>query len=60
MLEKIFGSKRDEIRGILRQLHEELHNLYSSPNVTSMINAGRMLWAGNVAGVGGSLKAKYH
>jgi hypothetical protein len=35
VLRRIFGPKRDEIREGWRTMHnEELHNLYSSPNVT--------------------------
>ena len=31
---KIFGAKRDEIAGEWRKLHnDELHSLYSSPNI---------------------------
>jgi hypothetical protein len=34
VLRKIFGLKRDEVTGEWRKLHnEELHNLYSSPNI---------------------------
>jgi hypothetical protein len=33
LLRKIFGTKRDEIIGGWKKLHnEELHNLFSSPN----------------------------
>jgi hypothetical protein len=32
--------------------HEELHNLYSSPNIIRMIKSRRMRWAGHVAGIG--------
>jgi hypothetical protein len=36
-----------------RKLHdEELHNLYSSPNLIRMIKSGRMRWAGHVARMG--------
>jgi hypothetical protein len=32
-----------------RKLHnEELHNLYSSPNIIRMIESRRMRWAGHV------------
>jgi hypothetical protein len=32
---RTFGCKRDEVTGGCRKLHsKELHNLYSSPNVT--------------------------
>jgi hypothetical protein len=43
MLRRIFGPKRDEVTGGLRRLHnEELHNLYSSPNIIRMIMSRRM------------------
>jgi hypothetical protein len=32
-LRRIFGPKRDEVTGELSKLHEELHDLYSSPNI---------------------------
>jgi hypothetical protein len=38
---------------IVRKLHnEELHNLYSSPNIIRMIKGRRMRWAGHVARMG--------
>jgi hypothetical protein len=33
-------------------LHEELHNLYSSPNIIRMIKSRRMRWARHVACMG--------
>jgi hypothetical protein len=34
VLRRIFGPKRDEVTGGWTELHnEELHNLYSSPNI---------------------------
>jgi transcription termination factor 2 len=30
-------------------MHNELHNLYSSPNIIRMIKSRRMRWAGHVA-----------
>jgi hypothetical protein len=34
VVRRIFGQKRDEVTGDWRKLHnEELHNLYSSPNI---------------------------
>jgi hypothetical protein len=47
---RIFGSKRDEVTGDRRKLHnDELHNLYSSPYIIRMIKARRMIWTGYVA-----------
>jgi hypothetical protein len=38
VLRGIFGLKRDEVIGDRRKLHsEELHNLYSSPNIIRKI-----------------------
>jgi hypothetical protein len=53
VLRRIFGPKRDEVRGGWRKLHsEELHNLYSSQSIIRMIKSGRMKWAGHVALMG--------
>jgi hypothetical protein len=44
---RIFGLKRDEVIKGCRKLHnEELHNLYSSPNIIRMIKSRRMRRAG--------------
>jgi hypothetical protein len=52
VLRGIFGPKRDEVTGEWRKLHnEELHNLYSSPNIIRQVNSRRM-WAGHVARMG--------
>jgi hypothetical protein len=38
VLRRIFGTKRDEVTGEWRKLHnEELHILYSSPNIIRQI-----------------------
>jgi hypothetical protein len=48
----IFGPKREE-DGSWRKLHnDELHNLYSSPNIVRVIKSRRMRWAGHVACMG--------
>jgi hypothetical protein len=45
----IFGPKREEDR-LWRKLHnDELHSLYSSPNIVRVIKSRRMRWAGHVA-----------
>jgi hypothetical protein len=49
VLRGIFGKKRDEVTGDWRKLHNELHNLYSTPNIIRMIKSRRMIWAGHVA-----------
>jgi hypothetical protein len=50
VVRRIFSLKRDEVTGGWRKVHnEELHNLYSSPSVISMIKSRRMRWAGHVA-----------
>jgi hypothetical protein len=33
-------------------VHEELHNLYSSPSIIRIIKSRRMLWAGHIARMG--------
>jgi hypothetical protein len=53
VLRRIFGLKRDEVTGDRRKLHnEELHNLYSSPNIIRMIKSRRMRWAVHVTRMG--------
>jgi hypothetical protein len=53
VLRRIFGPKRDEETGDWRKLHnEELHNLYSSPNIIKVIKSRRMRWARHVAQMG--------
>jgi hypothetical protein len=53
VLRRIFGPKRDEVTGEWSKLHnEELHSLYSSPNIIRQIKSRRMRWAGHVARMG--------
>jgi hypothetical protein len=53
VLRRLFGSKRDEVTGDWRKLHnEELHILYSSPNIIRQIKPRRMRWAGHVGRMG--------
>jgi hypothetical protein len=35
-----------------RKLHDELHSLYSSSNIVTVIKSRRMRWAGHVVGMG--------
>jgi hypothetical protein len=49
VLRRIFGPKREE-DGSWRKMHnDELHSLYSSPNIVRVIKSRRMRWAGYVA-----------
>jgi hypothetical protein len=48
LLRRIFGPKRDEGTSDWRKLHEELNDLYSSPNIVRMIKS-RMRWVRHVA-----------
>jgi hypothetical protein len=53
VLRGVFGPKGDEVTGEWRKLHSgELHNLYSSPDITRQVKSRRMRWAGHVAGIG--------
>jgi hypothetical protein len=50
VLRRIFGPKKDEVKGEWRKLHnKELHDLYSSPSIIRIIKSRRMRWAGHVA-----------
>jgi hypothetical protein len=49
VLRIIFGPKRDEVTADWRKLHsEELHNVYSPPNIIRMIKSSRMRLKGYV------------
>jgi hypothetical protein len=50
VVRRMFVPKRDEVTGEWRKLHsEELHILYSSPNIIRQIKSRRMRLAGHVA-----------
>jgi len=43
VVRRIFGPKREKVAGGRRRLHnEELHNLYTSPNIIRVIKSRRM------------------
>jgi hypothetical protein len=45
---------KSEEDGSWRKLHnDELHSLYSSPNIVRVIKSRRMMWAGHVTRMGG-------
>ena len=53
VLRRIFGTKRDEVTGEWRKLHnEELYDLYCSPKIVRVIKSRRIRWARNVARMG--------
>jgi hypothetical protein len=53
VLRRVFGRKRDEVKGEWKKLHnEELRDLYSLPNIVRVVKSRRMRWAGHVARMG--------
>jgi hypothetical protein len=57
VLRRIFGPKRDDVTGECMKLHnEELHDLYSSPDIIRQIKSRRMRWAGHVESMGEDTK----
>ena len=53
VLGRIFGTRRVEVTGEWRRLHnEELNDLNPSPNIVRVIKSRRMRWAGHVARTG--------
>jgi hypothetical protein len=53
VLRRIFRPKTDEVTGEWRKLHsEELHSLYSFPDIIRQVKSRRMRWAGHVACIG--------
>ena len=53
VLRRIFGPKRDEVRGERRKLHNaEFNDLYPSSNIFRVRKSRRNRWAGHVARMG--------
>ena len=53
VLRRVFVSKRDEVTGEWRKLHnEELNDLYYLPNIVRVVKSRRMRWADHVACMG--------
>jgi hypothetical protein len=60
VLRRIFGPKRNDMTGGWRKLHnKELHGLYSSPSIVTVIKASRMRCVGHVACMG-EVKCAYN
>jgi hypothetical protein len=49
VLRMTFGPKREEDSSWRKLHNDELHYLYSSPNIVRVIKSRRMRWAGHVA-----------
>ena len=50
---RIFGPKRDEVTEEWRKAHhEELNDLYCSPNIVRVLKSRKKRWAGHVAHLG--------
>jgi len=53
VLRRIFAPKREEVTGEWRKLHhEELNDLYYSPNIVRVMKSRGMRWARHVARMG--------
>ena len=53
VLRRVFGSKRDEVRGEWRKLrNEELSDHFSLPSIVRVVKSRGMRWAGHVARMG--------
>jgi len=49
VLKRIFGPRKDEVKGEWRKLHnEELNDLYYSPTIVRVIQSRKLKWAGHV------------
>jgi hypothetical protein len=54
VLRRIFGPKKEKVRGEWKKLHnEELHILYSSPYIIRQIKSRRIRYTGHMARIGG-------
>jgi hypothetical protein len=49
VLSRIFGPKREEDKSWRKLHNDELHSLYSSPNIARVIKSIRIRWVGHVA-----------
>jgi hypothetical protein len=52
VLRRIFGPRREEDGSWIELHNDELHSLYSSPNIIRVIKTRRMRWVGHVARMG--------
>jgi hypothetical protein len=48
VLRRIFGPKREEDGSWRKLNNDDLHSLYSSPNIIRVIKSRRMRWAGHI------------
>jgi hypothetical protein len=53
VLRRIFKPKRFEVTGEWREVHNEIRNFYSSPDIIRQIKSRRMGWAGHMTHVRG-------
>jgi hypothetical protein len=53
VLRRILGPKKEEVPEGWRRLHnEELHNLYTAPDIITVVISRRVRWAWNEARMG--------
>jgi hypothetical protein len=48
----ILGPKKEEVMGVLRNLHNELHDGYSTTSVIRINKSRKMRWTGHVTRMG--------
>jgi hypothetical protein len=60
VLRRVFGPKRDEVKGEWRKLYnEEFGYLYILPNYVWVVKSRKMRWAGHIASYGGGEKCAW-
>jgi hypothetical protein len=52
VLRRIFGPDREEDGSWRKLRNDELHSLYSSPNIVRVIKSRRMMWAAHAVRMG--------
>jgi hypothetical protein len=48
MLRRIFGPRREEVTGGCRKLHNEIHSVYSTPNIIRVIKSVKIRYVGHI------------
>jgi len=59
VLRRILGPKRDKVTAESRKLHNEINDLYYSPNIIRVSKSRRMTWGGRHAARMGERRGVY-